>query len=194
MKQSPKLPAEKRRAQLVKAALKVFGKKGYEVTTIDAIAREAGLTKGAFYFHFRSKEDVFFEVIRHINNRYLTAFEPLLKEGGDPEKAIIKIIHQGFVLVEDKNYFNLDLWQKAHKVKRIRAELESIHNHMRERLVDYFQRHTRLSRRECETLHDLLHTIFDGVIVQKQGLGGCVKMDNLEKNMIEMAQLFLRRK
>ena len=64
IKQSPKLPAEKRREQLLKAAEKVIVKKGFRHTTMEEIARQAKLTKGALYFHFKNKEEIFFELVK----------------------------------------------------------------------------------------------------------------------------------
>lgn len=46
-----------RRAQLLKAARKVFRAKGYERASVSEIAREAGLAKGTFYFYFPAKID-----------------------------------------------------------------------------------------------------------------------------------------
>jgi AcrR family transcriptional regulator len=59
--------AEKRaltRARLIESALEVFCDRGYEAATVDDISRAAKLSKGAFYFHFSTKEDVFLELLR----------------------------------------------------------------------------------------------------------------------------------
>ena len=36
-----------------------FAELGYEGTTIESIARRAGMAKGSFYLHFHSKEEIF---------------------------------------------------------------------------------------------------------------------------------------
>jgi TetR/AcrR family transcriptional regulator, transcriptional repressor for nem operon len=41
--------------RLLNAALKVIRTKGYDATTVDDLCREAGVTKGAFFHHFKSK-------------------------------------------------------------------------------------------------------------------------------------------
>ena len=46
-----------RRAQLLKAARKVFRAKGYERASVSEIVREAGLAKGTFYVYFPAKRD-----------------------------------------------------------------------------------------------------------------------------------------
>jgi AcrR family transcriptional regulator len=46
------------REQLLDSALQVFLKKGYSSTTINDIVKEAGFTRGAYYWHFNSKEEL----------------------------------------------------------------------------------------------------------------------------------------
>ncbi|MEU7070158.1 ScbR family autoregulator-binding transcription factor [Streptomyces narbonensis] len=50
--------AIKTRRAILEAAATVFAERGYERTTIGEILARAGVTKGALYFHFASKEDV----------------------------------------------------------------------------------------------------------------------------------------
>jgi TetR/AcrR family transcriptional regulator, transcriptional repressor for nem operon len=44
------------RTALLDAALKLIRQKGYDATAVDDLCREAGVTKGAFFHHFKSKE------------------------------------------------------------------------------------------------------------------------------------------
>lgn len=41
------------------AAIKLFSEKGYHKSTMDEIAKTAGVAKGTLYYHFKSKEDIF---------------------------------------------------------------------------------------------------------------------------------------
>ncbi len=54
------------RRELVNAAVKLWTERGFESgvesTTVEEIARAAGVTKGTFYFHFAHKEDVLLEM------------------------------------------------------------------------------------------------------------------------------------
>lgn len=56
-------PAHVRRADLLDAAERCFAERGYHETTVDAIAERAGVSKGAFYWHFESKRDAFTALI-----------------------------------------------------------------------------------------------------------------------------------
>jgi TetR/AcrR family transcriptional repressor of nem operon len=48
----------KSRSRLLDAALKVIRTKGYASTTVDDICHQAGVTKGSFFHHFKSKDDL----------------------------------------------------------------------------------------------------------------------------------------
>lgn len=51
------------RLTILSAAAKIFEEHGYQAATISQILKEAGVTKGALYFHFQSKEDLAQEVL-----------------------------------------------------------------------------------------------------------------------------------
>jgi AcrR family transcriptional regulator len=46
------------------AAIDCFARLGYQGTSIDRIAKDAGVTKGAVYYHFRDKEELLFEAVK----------------------------------------------------------------------------------------------------------------------------------
>lgn len=48
---------------IAKAALRLFLQNGYEKTSMNAIAREVGITKPAIYHHFKNKDELFHEVL-----------------------------------------------------------------------------------------------------------------------------------
>ncbi|MBB5827291.1 TetR/AcrR family transcriptional regulator [Micromonospora carbonacea] len=60
---------ENTRKSLIASALELFEKRGFDRTSVQEIADRAKLTKGAFYHHFESKDDL----LRHIQEEYLEA-------------------------------------------------------------------------------------------------------------------------
>ena len=52
--------------KLVAAARGLFGERGFEAVTVDDIVVEAGMSKGAFYHHFGSKDDILEHVVDEI--------------------------------------------------------------------------------------------------------------------------------
>jgi len=51
-----------RRGEILTAAEKLFDARGYAVTTMDAVAAEAGISKGSIYNYFHSKHDLFIQL------------------------------------------------------------------------------------------------------------------------------------
>jgi AcrR family transcriptional regulator len=56
--------------QIIEAAEQLFHRFGYGKTSLDDIAREAGLGKGTIYYYFESKEEIFFEVAQHHSDEF----------------------------------------------------------------------------------------------------------------------------
>ena len=54
---------EFRRSEILEAATKVFGAKGFEGTRVDDIAAEAGLAKATVYVYFQSKDEIYAEAV-----------------------------------------------------------------------------------------------------------------------------------
>jgi AcrR family transcriptional regulator len=50
---------QRTRARLIEAAIEVIREKGYDRTTLEEVARRAGMTRGAIYNNFKDKEDLF---------------------------------------------------------------------------------------------------------------------------------------
>lgn len=71
---------------IVAAAKNLFSTHGYGETTIDDIITASGLTKGAFYHYFKSKQLVCVEIIDIVQAEYHNIFESLPKELNPLEK------------------------------------------------------------------------------------------------------------
>ncbi len=99
--------------------LELFYKKGYYNTSVDDILKELSLSKGAFYYHFSSKEDFFIQIVENLVVRkiYSMLIEPI--EGHENpldlithcfEDALETAVHNeldyGFVLSNFINEFN----------------------------------------------------------------------------------------
>lgn len=54
---------QKTRQRIVECARELFNRRGFEDVSIDEIMRRAGLTRGGFYNHFKTKEELFAEAV-----------------------------------------------------------------------------------------------------------------------------------
>lgn len=57
------------RERIVQIALELFAQRGYEAVSVSDIAGALGLTKGALYRHFESKEDIFHSILRRMEQQ-----------------------------------------------------------------------------------------------------------------------------
>jgi TetR/AcrR family transcriptional repressor of nem operon len=58
-------PQHESKARILDAALRVIRTKGYSATTIDDVCATAGLTKGSFFHHFKSKDELALAATAH---------------------------------------------------------------------------------------------------------------------------------
>ena len=68
-----RLSKSARREEIIDAALTVFERGGYHSTHVDDVIREAGIARGTFYLHFRSKHEVFAALVDRMLAIFLAA-------------------------------------------------------------------------------------------------------------------------
>lgn len=81
------------RERIVAIADQLFYQRGFDHTSFSDIADEAGISRGNFYYHFRTKDDILAAVIglRLANTRRM--LEDWEQEAADPEQRILKFVH-----------------------------------------------------------------------------------------------------
>ena len=81
------------RATLLKTALSVFSAKGYSAATLEDVAKAARMTRGAIYWHFKSKADLYNTLIQEVSARGAAVVQQAVAEGG----SLIEILRRVFV-------------------------------------------------------------------------------------------------
>jgi AcrR family transcriptional regulator len=71
---------EQTRRKLYEAAIEVFRAEGVAAAKIDEIAARAGVSRGTFYFHFPTKEDVLWELLQESQAQVVTRIEAIASE------------------------------------------------------------------------------------------------------------------
>ena len=89
------------RATVLKAALSVFSAKGYAAATLDDVAAAAKVTRGAIYWHFKSKADLYNTLIEDVSARGNTVVQNAVAEGGTLLDILRRIFINQCVLMED---------------------------------------------------------------------------------------------
>lgn len=117
----PKKERTEKEIAIILAASEVFSEKGFYQTTVEEVAKKAGIGKGTIYLYFKDKEDLFSEMLSYHfcelsqeMDRILKTKKPILEK----LKEIIKInlrlfIRFGWIFEE-----NLEVSQTLRKKKR----------------------------------------------------------------------------
>jgi AcrR family transcriptional regulator len=83
-----RLPAEVRRKQILKSAVKVFARSNYRAARVADIAAEAGISEALLYKFFDSKQAIFLEVLQHMSERVLLAWQQEVDREEDALRAL----------------------------------------------------------------------------------------------------------
>ncbi|HUU56948.1 MAG TPA: TetR/AcrR family transcriptional regulator [bacterium] len=88
-----------RRAEILAAARKVFGARGYEGATLDEVAREAEFAKGTLYSYFDSKAELFAALVEHEFDEFQKNIKEVLArepDAADAARAVIAVLLEFF--------------------------------------------------------------------------------------------------
>jgi AcrR family transcriptional regulator len=80
--------------KILTGALELFVRNGYRATTIDQIAAKAGLTKGAIYFYYKTKEAIMLTLLEQARRYVVDPVEGNVGSAGpSAETRLIRFIH-----------------------------------------------------------------------------------------------------
>ncbi len=100
-----KLLREQTSKKILEAALEQFAKKGFHGTSMNDIAKAAGVSKGLAYNYFQSKKHLL-ETLLNLFNEMSAEFEQVIEKSNDPYEKIKLLINYSFKYVEERE----DYW------------------------------------------------------------------------------------
>ncbi|MBW2059959.1 MAG: TetR/AcrR family transcriptional regulator [Deltaproteobacteria bacterium] len=109
---------EKRRRQIVEAAMKLFVQKGFHPTTTREIARMAGFSIGTLYEYIGSKEDVLYLVCEAIHSEMETKLRQALDEGSTGRETLVNAISNYFQVCDRMQDSILLIYQESSSLDR----------------------------------------------------------------------------
>ncbi|MYL54494.1 TetR family transcriptional regulator [Pontibacillus yanchengensis] len=89
---------DQKKITIIENAIKLFAKKGFISTSVQEIANECGISKGAFYLHFKSKDLLLYELFEYYWQRMQQRVNEITSEPMQPRE---KFVHQLKVTIEE---------------------------------------------------------------------------------------------
>jgi AcrR family transcriptional regulator len=112
MARRTKAEAEQTRRKILKAALDLFVEKGYERATFEDVAERISLTKGAVYWHFKSKPDLFTELVADMTENHNQQIARVLPDPTTLDGLVAHFLERARLIVgqpRSKKYFQMML-------------------------------------------------------------------------------------
>ena len=129
------------RQSIIEKSMQLFCLKGYFNTSIDAIVKATGLTKGGVYGHFRNKEEIWYAVYEQCVRMWKDIVFRGVRDLPDPLARIEKVLENGL-----KNYLGADVFEGGCFLLNSLVELSGQSPAMSSHLLNGFQRLAALLR------------------------------------------------
>ncbi len=185
IKQSPKLPAEMRKQQLLTSACKLFCSKGYRNTTTEEIARKTSLTKGSLYFHFKSKEDILFSLVKSMSEGHDEVLSRIMKPKMKPSE-ILKSLNKVHDECEMGEFTDaIDIWVQAMKVQKIRKYMSDRIEYLAKLFADHVDPIYVKNKSALRQMAIMALSLHDGLSVFSKISPGIVDVRKQEKMFAE---------
>lgn len=165
-------PEAERRSQIMRAARAVFIEQGFMSARMQDVARRARLSKGALYFYFPSKRDLFYALVEEEQRVTLSFLE---KAEVDDRPATIKLLDLGrqyldyFAGLKSPPRFFLLMTEMAIRDEEIRDRVQEVHQRFVAQLahiIDEGQRMGEFAVIDSVAVAQLLKAFIDGLAGQ----------------------------
>jgi TetR/AcrR family transcriptional repressor of nem operon len=172
------------RDKILDAALELILQKGFGSTSIDNVIEKVGITKGAFFYHFKSKRDMALALIRKFvdndNAHLVDGKSEVEKYSHDPLQqllALISLFEQQFAELDDPYpgclyaafCYQGDMFDE--EIRNIIAEqLQRWRQYIVDKVYEIMETHTPKMVVDVESLADLLTTTFEGAFIMSRTL------------------------
>lgn len=165
------------REKILETARRCFALGGFHATGVEQIAREAGVSKGALYWHFKGKQEIYRAILEVEAETIRKAFDPG-QEGHWPKDTVAFIIRRGerrfetFLAERESLLLWANIWIEA---KRGQEEIRALYKEMTEAIflqlkalfVRAFTRFDeKVDGKRVDEILESLGVAFDGLVLQ----------------------------
>ena len=169
----------KKQEKILNKALELFAEKGYHSTSTSTIAKEAGVSEGLIFRHFKNKDGLLKAILDHGKDIAQSYFEPIVNIT-DPKQVIAAIIEIPFRVDPVEHTF----WRLVYTLKWQQHEYDRTANDMLNELA--IKAFTKLNYPNPKAEAEILEIIMDGAAT------AILLKENLEENETLIKSLKLK--
>ncbi|MFZ5868874.1 MAG: SDR family oxidoreductase [Thermodesulfobacteriota bacterium] len=181
---------EKRREQIVLAAIKLFARKGFHRTTLRNLAEEAGLSQGNIYDYVGSKEDIFFLIHQFAAGSAMEAMTKALEQVSDPLEKLRRMVRAEFTTMDGLADAIMLIYQEGHILKKplLRSLLKKERAHLEviESIIEQCVKTGVLRECNARVLANLVKSMVDAWVLKRWDLRGNATAQEVEQAILDL--------
>jgi TetR/AcrR family transcriptional regulator len=155
---------KERREQLIAEAIRLFGERGYEAATLDAVAEAAGVRKQSLLYYFPTKEDLFDACVDELSGRVSRILETALQDIEADDDPIPRVIHAIFKLAQESPEFPGFMREASWRGPAIVQRFAGVMDPLRKRALVFLERGMSSGKFRKQDPILLLFTIYTAVV------------------------------
>ena len=154
---------------LARCAFEVFAERGFKEVTIDDIAAKAGVTKGSFYSHYRSKQEIILAACNHYYRANQQKVHARIAALTDPLEQLLSVLEfsvHSCVIDRANRMFTTEIFALALQDQAVRAGWAQFYDTVRQMYVGLVQAACvlgELSTPDPEAAVNLMLSAMEGV-------------------------------
>ena len=166
----PQQRAEETRGRILDAAVKRFAIAGYDATSVDEICGEAGVSKGAFYHHFPTKQAVFLALMQGWLAMIEMGMEAVRKDTV-PETLVTmtNLLPGVFAAAENRLPMFLEFWLQASRDETVWKAIIAPYRHYQEyflKLINDGMKEGSLKTVDSQVAAQVIVSLAVGLVLQ----------------------------
>ena len=125
---------------LLDVAARRFASTGYRQTTLEEIARHAGIAKASMYRYFENKQELLAKIFVKVASTFTTSMQPILTTALPPEEKLCRAVqHLLRTIGENVSFFTVFYSEEADLPPKLRAEVMEVRQRLAANLESIIQ-------------------------------------------------------
>lgn len=145
--------------KIIDAMYKLIGTEGYEKASMGKICDSIDITKAAAYYYFKSKEDIFLEIVKNLYEEDYSKFIENINKSNNKEEYKTELLQFGFSFIDicqndselRKIYYEIDI--QAYRIPQVKEYINAENHRMNKILNRIFEKGVSLKLFEADTIN-----------------------------------------